>query len=161
MHPAVPNDLKRIRVAARWPSSQPRGTLRLPEDLHDVCSVRIPSPVHTKHPLRNFGGCREFPHNWNHLGGGKHTKNYGKLPWFAMVNQRTMAIFNSFLYVYQRVMIVKIMARLSSSPCLWIPSSNSSYPHKMGPPRYVCWFINQYNPSNYSYIYHKATYKAT
>ena len=25
--------------------------------------VQIPSPIHTKHPLRKHGGCREFPHS--------------------------------------------------------------------------------------------------
>ena len=30
--------------------------------------------------------------------------------------------------------------------------------YKMGPPRYVCWFINhEITPSNYRYIYHRAT----
>ena len=35
------------------------------------------------------------------LPSGKHTKNYGKIHHFEWVIPPSMAIFNSFLYVYQ------------------------------------------------------------
>ena len=37
------------------------------------------------------------------LASGKHTKNYGKSPFLMGKLTISMAIFNSFLYVYQRV----------------------------------------------------------
>jgi hypothetical protein len=37
------------------------------------------------------------------LPSGKHTKNYGKSPFLKGTSTISMAIFNSFLYVYQRV----------------------------------------------------------
>ena len=46
--------------------------------------------------------CWDFP--WASLApSGKHTKNYGKSPCFMGKSTISMAIFNSFLYVYQRV----------------------------------------------------------
>ena len=40
------------------------------------------------------------------LPSGKHTKNYGKSPFFMGKFTISMAIFNSYLYVYQRVINV-------------------------------------------------------
>jgi len=37
------------------------------------------------------------------LPSGKHTKNYGKSPFGTGKSTISLAIFNSFLYVYQRV----------------------------------------------------------
>jgi len=37
------------------------------------------------------------------LPSGKHTKNYGKSPFSMGKSTISMAMFNSFLYVYQRV----------------------------------------------------------
>ena len=36
---------------------------------------------------------------------GKHTKSYGKSPFFMGKLTISMAMFNSFLYVYQRVVV--------------------------------------------------------
>ena len=44
----------------------------------------------------------------------------------------------------------------------WDLLGNASFGYRMGPPSDVCGFINHIKtPINYSYIYHKVTYKAT
>ena len=59
------------------------------------------------------------------LSSGKHTKNYGKIHHFQWVNPRTKwAIFNSFLYVYQRV-----YHHLSHSIPLFMPLNHHHISH--------------------------------
>ena len=57
----------------------------------------------------------KFPWTQKMLPSGKHTKSYRKSPFFMGKSTISMAIFNSFLYVYQFLTIVPWMAILESS----------------------------------------------
>jgi hypothetical protein len=52
------------------------------------------------------------PGKMHYLPSGKHTKNYGTSPCYEWVNPLFLwAIFNSFLYVYQRVFINETLSQ--------------------------------------------------
>jgi len=53
----------------------------------------------------NIAGLGTFSYSWHQLPSGKHTKNYGKSPCLMGKSTISMAIFNSKLLVYQRVVV--------------------------------------------------------
>ena len=70
---------------------------------YDPCCLSwwvVGNPLHI---ANQTWGCRQCLEGWRSIPSGKRLHNYGKSPCFMGKSTISMAIFNSKLYVYQRV----------------------------------------------------------
>jgi hypothetical protein len=110
----------------------PRSFVGLPIFLPKICQRRSGwFRMHEMHPgldeILKMGE-PQVTRGWTILPSGKHTKNYGKSPFVMGKSTISMAIFNSFLLVYQRV------------NCSTDLDDARGYPHDLGKPAYPAYW---------------------